>query len=157
MNTNDVESMTGAIDSVYIPGDTIINGKLYYNVKRTNWIGSNQYLRDSSNYLVNQHGDIHFSSSDFSNILGTVSVANVVTANFQMTDIGIPVSVPAGTFPTSNYQGTHNILEPFYAQWGNPRYTNRYYAAGIGVIKDSFITIASPKVHEIRLVKYFLK
>ncbi|MBL4752342.1 MAG: hypothetical protein JKY52_01905 [Flavobacteriales bacterium] len=155
VDTNGVEKILGT-DSVYIPGDSIIKGKLYYNVKRTSWISQNQYLRDSSNYLVNQYGRILFSSSDFSNILHTEGLVNKFTINYQMTDKGLPVSTPAGIFPAYNYQGTY-LLEPGWDQWGTIRYTNRYYAAGIGVIEDSYITSGSPTVRKIRLVKYFLK
>ncbi|PCH98146.1 MAG: hypothetical protein COB85_02130 [Bacteroidetes bacterium] len=72
-----------------------------------------------------------------------------------MTDQGLNINTPSGIYSTYNYQGTVH-LEPNFDTWGTPRYTNKYFAEGIGVVKGTFFFTGSPNTIEWRLIKYSL-
>lgn len=153
VDTNGNEICLTPRDSVYISGDTLINGKTYSKKVGGFWsFNSTQYLRDSSSYLVNHLGQVVFSSTDFVNILYSYT-SLYVSAEYQMADKGLVVSVPAGNFSTYNYQGTIH-LEPGLDTWGTPRNTGVYYSQGIGIVKEVHITTGNPGTYEARLIKY---
>jgi len=61
------ENQTTFYDSIYIEKDTLINGKTYFKQVTTNpsYLTIATYLRDSIHYIVNNKGEIMFSSEDF--------------------------------------------------------------------------------------------
>ena len=70
-----------SIDSVYISKDTIINGKKYYRIEGTSF-GQyfKKYLRDSSDYLVDDKNEKTFSCSN-----GGLEYSSLVPANKRST------------------------------------------------------------------------
>ena len=69
------EQILSTIDSVWMASDTIICGQTNYVFKGTPplsselvW-GEGSIYRDTLNFLVDEVGDIHFSSEDFESVL----------------------------------------------------------------------------------------
>lgn len=141
-DANGVYASMHMTDSNYVEKDTVINGLIYLKYIRTG-IGTDEqlahfpvFVRDSSGMLVNQEGHILFSTHNFSDTLyrrhyfrepGGASI--VVTG--KMTDPNLPVSVPAGTFITQNFQ----LKEYYHDNSYGPLLANNRYAEGVGLIE----------------------
>ncbi len=129
-------------DSVYVEKDTMINGMVYHKlVKPNHWetAVTSHYLRDSLDYIVDRHGSIRFSESDFTSIFRTSymihnqdTIAKVTT---QMTDKNKEVNTPAGTFLTSAYLRSY-AMTPFADPMQRVvRYHTRY-AKDVGMVTE---------------------
>ena len=151
------ETPMNKTDSIYVVGDTIINGNTYRLNKGT-MFGGNQYnfiIRDSNNYIVNQQGNILFSATNFSDTLYSDSLSDLVFISYLMADKDSIISVPAGTFETYNCQGTVTPLFSGY-QWGI-RYLDNRYAKGTGKVLSSSYYMTQPDDMEQRLVRYHIE
>ena len=152
---------TSDFDSCYISKDTIINGNTYYKMHRPGVavIHPITYLRDSSTFIVNHHGNIMFSSSDFSNLF-TVRYSiyppnDTIYKTFErMTDKNLSISTSAGTFNTYNFQVTYEIW-PSWEVYLSIINLNTRYAKGVGIITETMtMFITSSQYKERRLVRY---
>jgi hypothetical protein len=161
------ETAMSMIDSVVISRDTIINHKKYYVFEGTNYPftysgywGIVDILRDSSGYIVNQKGIVQFAENDFTDTIAYyVSVYNddtLFTIAYQMEEVGNTLTVPAGTFKVLDYKGAvvTSINTPGIIY---PRYTNIYYAEGVGRIMQTYFYLAGPKNYEKRLIRYHIQ
>lgn len=156
VDTNNVETCSTTRDSVIISGDTIIKGNTYSIRQGGFWgLTTTNYLRDSANYLVNEKGEIFFSSTDFVNILHFWEDSLVASISYQMTNPSLPIEVPAGSYSTLDYQGTV-LLKPGFTQWGATRYTHVYFSPGVGVVKVSRFAVGNAGSMEWRLVQYHI-
>jgi hypothetical protein len=169
IDTSGIETANSILDSVVINRDTIINHKKYY-VLEGNYPyphryqpGIIEYLRDSSSYIVNQNGIVRFAENDFTDTLAYRAEINIYdnsdtlfVLSYQMERINIPITVPAGTFEVLNCKGTVvTSMNTPGIKW--PRYTNNYYAKGVGKIMETYFYIASPVIYEKRLLRYFIE
>jgi hypothetical protein len=168
IDTSGIETTNSIIDSVIINRDTIINLNKYYVfvgtfhpfIYRDNII---DILRDSSGYIVNQHGTVQFAENDFTDNIAYRAVINIYNNNdtllvtsFQMEKINNTITVPAGTFEVLNYKGTVvTSMNTPGIKW--PRYTNSYYAKGVGKIVYTHFYVLSPVIYEKRLIRYHVK
>ena len=147
VDTFGVESPVTFRDSVFISGDTLINGEVYSIVDGT-FLGSEktkEFHRDSSGYLVNEKGETLFNPNNNTDLLWTdtifVGEDPFVLIEYSMEGATTDVTVPAGTFNCLNFQGKVISLEDDYP-WGT-RYTGYYYADGIAKSNRLFFLFQS--------------
>ena len=102
VDSNGVEMSLNQVDSVFILGDTVINGNTYA-IYKGNFMGSdyfNSYLRDSSGFIVDQHGNVSFTYVDFNTIYNSGSEPGFWDYYGRYLEGTFNVSVPAGAFET---------------------------------------------------------
>jgi hypothetical protein len=168
IDTSGNEIASSKLDSVIIKRDTLINHKKYYVLEGTNYPFSHYWdiidiLRDSSGYIVNQNGTVRFAEKDFRDTLVYRAESNIYdnndtlyTITYHMERNNNAVTVPAGTFEVLNFKGTViAYMNTPGIKW--PRYTNCYYASGIGKIMETYIYISSLQSIEKRLVRYHIQ
>jgi hypothetical protein len=167
MDSTNMITSTTSIDSVFIPYDTLINGKEYARKKIVNlsnnnsiptmeiFLGSYVYARDSAGYIVNPQGKF-IKHDDFNNILSFSVITNPPhTIVARMTHKDSLVTVPVGSFTTINYQQTVTIQASSYS--GNrTKYNNQIMADNIGVIYQDLSFYNSPTKLGIRLLRYHI-
>jgi len=166
MLTDTSENDEHITDSVYVEKDTMINGLTYSKlVKPNHWVQPGEfinYLRDSYGYIVNHHGAILFSATDFSNIfntayqrLGADTVARVIS---RMTDKDFAVSTPAGVFLTSSFTRSFTMFPKFDSLQQTITYHTRF-AKDVGMVTETLaIFSAAPNVRwERRLVRWHIQ
>jgi len=156
---------TNVFDSCYVIKDTIINNLKYVKSFR----GSNAnlpvpayaYTRDSLNYLLALNGFILFSSKDFETTFydhyaitpDNDTLYHVVK---KMTDKDMSVTLPAGTFVTSNCRETYTmyLTNP---NAPNPRYKHCRYTGNIGIVCETLpISTSGTTTTERRLARYHI-
>ena len=138
------ETPTTNYDSCYIAKDTLIHGSTFFKLKNFSPLFSYQeFLRDSSNIIINSQGEIVFAANNFATIFASASMLNHTAQNdtiykyiYKMADKDMSVTVPAGTFVTSNYQKKFTIF-PNYANGVNLRYVNTRFAKNVGMITQT--------------------
>lgn len=77
VDSNGVETLISVSDTLRIVGDTTMNGNTYTIKQIISYNGivlSNEFIRDSSGYIVTAHGDIKYSYIDFEHIIHTDSI-----------------------------------------------------------------------------------
>lgn len=160
-DSDGVVIQTGAIDSVYVEGDTIIGANTYKKI-RTVVTGSSFFpnqplaiLRDSAGYLVDVHGE-YMEHDNFTDTLRFVNYSGLVHAWYFMRHRDSVVTVPAGTFTTIDYEGHMYAQDPNYP-WPVPRYTHHLLADGIGMIFYRTYFVSSPDYIQKRLVSYSIQ
>ena len=94
-----------SIDTSFITKDTIIDGNTYFKIEGTSPVGqpSTSFFRDSLDYIVDNIGNIMFSSTDFDSKLAEeyIIVNETDTAfywYYQMQKEPYNIEVDAGTF-----------------------------------------------------------
>lgn len=152
-----METLTNEYDSVYISGDTTINGNVYAVKKYSTAIFPTEYLRDSSNYLVDLWGIKRFSPVNFSDTLkkGFRIIYPNDTIFFyycKMMDGKAMVTVPAGIFMALNYRETY--LPTANLPYTTPVRNNYLYAKNIGVVQFNVNFVYSRRQMVWRLVRY---
>lgn len=99
VDSNDVETSLNIVDSVFILGDTLINGNTY-TVYRGKYFGSNYsnyYQRDSSGYIVNNFGHVVFKYVDFNTHIRSGS-DDLWDFYAHVLENETTITVPVGTF-----------------------------------------------------------
>lgn len=156
------ETPTSNYDSCYVAKDTIIHGSTFFLFKNFSPLFSYQeFLRDSSNHIINSHGEIIFAANNFTTIFANSINVNppndtIYKSQYKMTDKDLAITVPAGTFTTSNFQKKYTIF-PNWANGVPVRYMNTRFAKNVGMITQTqaiFLSITSTV--ERRLVRYHL-
>ncbi len=120
-------------DSVYVSGDTVINGNMY-TIHTGSYLGfpTNLVMRDSSGYIIRPDGEIILSTNNFTD---TVNYRVTGAANLETYWItknpGMTVTVAPGTYPVFDHQGHHYNMDgtPFSVcgfNWIQHRYYSRY-------------------------------
>jgi len=160
------ETELAKIDSVVIIGDTIINNNRYFIFEGDNHTvpvrNIVDILRDSSGYIVDNHGKIQFSNNNFTDTLnfrfGTCCENDTIfIISYTMERPNYNVSVPAGTFNVLNYKGTfYSPIDLVPLGFENPFYFNTYYADKIGKISQNQI-YSERVLHDKRLIRYHIQ
>jgi len=156
-------TLTNDIDSCYIENDTIIHGVTFYSYKTSSsyYNTPTKFIRDSLHYVVNNHGDILFSSQDFTTIFKTEYSINppadtVMKSVYKMEDKNFTVSTPSGQYVTSDFRKTIYIY-PNYVQYFHTKYMHTRYAENIGIVIENLLTwFNSPYYVERRLIRFHL-
>lgn len=152
---------TGAIDSVFICGSTVINGDTFLVFdQQTNgsptyampgFIYGSYYLRDSAGYIVHPSG--YFVEHDnFQDTLDTYSIPALTTYSFMRHPDSI-LTVPAGTYPTIDYRTDHYFTNPQYMD----RSGHKFYADDIGVVSWITFYVQSGYYFQRRLLRYHIQ
>lgn len=114
------------------------------------------YLRDSSNYMVDQHGNIYMSEDNFTDTLRIDSANGFLYMGYlKMIAKDSIISVPAGDFITRTARVSivpENLNDPHPV-----RYTYDVYAKNVGRIKYHTFFYNSDKHFESRLVRYHIQ
>lgn len=166
VDSNGVETAQATTDSMVVSKDTMIGGRKYMVLEGTNRPYTNQswqiirMIRDSSGYIVNQHGRIYFSIDNFTDVLFSYSedfgnMGKVAyTSESRMVKHPAMITVPAGTFDVLNFRETIDISEE-YRTAENPRYLDTYYGKGVGVVLQNYFYLSDAKnIVEKRLIRY---
>lgn len=150
------------IDSVYLAGDTLINGEKYW-IRKGGFFGSSlEYAtnwRDSASYLVDEFGRIQFSNTNFTDTLFSDILGNNQFYEWKMmVKDDKNIEVPAGSFSTFNFQTTLQDLNKPFACGGYSKKFDKQFAKGVGIVRQTFSYAFNPAciVYEARLVRYKL-
>lgn len=147
------------IDSVCITAEKTINGNKYfvessYSNKK---LQTTRYYRDSLHYLVNEYGNIYYSSKDFQNIILSdyqVYTDTICKRDFFMVDKDKQVTVPAGTFTTITFRNKMYLYPKENGSYPI-RNADMIYAKGLGLISEMIYYVNDKDNHEERrLVRY---
>jgi hypothetical protein len=158
IDTNNVETVnvSNPSDSCYISGDSVIGGKTYLvfvgTIANENAVF---FRRDSSGYMVDNYGKIYYSKTNFTDVLQSGSVPGYVDYSYKMVGPLTSVSVPAGVFPSYDFQGILVFTSAY--PWDNPRYTHSYYAGGVGLVREINFFTSSPNYIARRLLRYHIQ
>ena len=148
------------IDSVLIARDTLIRGETYFVTEGHDFYGNWEILsvlRDSSNYIIDELGGIHFTTEIFNGTINQRHVIgngndSIVSITYRMQNAS-DVKVPAGSFTNIlNYQGEmFSFLEP---PSSNIKFDNFYYSKNVGLVKSiqNFASGNEPIIKE--LIRY---
>jgi hypothetical protein len=150
---------SNTLDSIYISGDTVINGNTYAVMEGREFNSDIQYFyRDSSGYMVSAKSDIPlFSTKSTTGQLGLDTLFFgtdpflVNEANMQPPSPS--VTVPAGTF--NDCLSTVTYMTSFEADYPHGVRTFPYhYAKGVGRILHRVAFYSNANYYESRLVRY---
>lgn len=153
-----------SVDSVYIPRDTMINGKKYFIRESVTLSGSGPSpgminlspVRDSAGYIVSVNG-YYIRHDDFTNILDAYTVTTPPYASTsRMAYKDSLVTVPAGTFSTIDYLQEITILDPAYP-YNRRKYNHTIMANGIGTIYKTMRFYMGFNQLGVRLVRYHIQ
>jgi hypothetical protein len=147
-------------DSCYISKDTIMNGKIYFEMHRPNTYGTfYSYLRDSSDCILDNYGRIKFAPTDFSTVFQTTYATaggtdTICRAVHKMNHKDSLINTFAGSFITSNFQVTC-YMYPNWTHYYNVRYINTCYSENIGIVAETLLLLLDRNsCEERRLVRY---
>lgn len=157
-----IETSHPVQDSIYIAGDTLLNGNTYVIYKGTE-LGSPQIkiLRDSSGFIVDHQGVIIWNINSISQIADNTTQYGIKSTS-SMTNLSSSVTVGAGTFNTieKTTRFCYEDGKPFTVCnqcWDS----KSYFSDGIGEIslQTAYIgTINKECTYlERRLIKYRIK
>jgi hypothetical protein len=136
-------------DSCYIKNDSIVNRNTYavvYNYPLQTGIS---LLRDSADFLIDQHGNIRFAYGYFNTVLySNDTISYTYSISYNVPSSQATVVVPLGTFACYDYKGTYT-----YITTGKVRYAHNYYAFNIGLVELVTFYLDSPGTLQYRLAR----
>ena len=150
---------SGPADSVVVRTDTVIRGNTYYILDDYNGSSLGGIFRDSSGYLVDIDGGIHFSSTNFTDVLHTDSLfggTTLVGVFSWMMYNNVAAVTPAGNFATMQYKGAM----VYNMNYGiNPKYYMAdEYARQTGlVLTHTFYENDPNRIIDIKLLRYHVQ
>ncbi|MGB6037429.1 MAG: hypothetical protein WBG42_14235 [Cryomorphaceae bacterium] len=157
-----MESQLTRTDSIWIAGDTLINGNEYAVLKGTFYAGPEftRFERDSSGYIINHRGDIFWSYTNFTDTLNTGF--NGVWDYYTKMESSYVTFTPVGPFVAikRNLHLYYTSGEPAN-QCGEDQITlTQSYASGVGLVKEQ-LGYAGPltacaNYDEARLTDYYI-
>lgn len=132
-------------DSTYIAGDTSLNGNVYYVYKSSSSALFIQFLRDSASYLVDESGEVFFSSTNFTDKLFEDAFINgsgdttIYTFRKMFKPPG-PTQCMAGVFDALDAE----MIRTFTFS-GKQMDAHAFYAPGVGLIMRRDLPLFSGK------------
>ena len=151
-----VEELLPYTDSTYIEKDTVINGNVYFKFMLQSSVTGDynpSFARDSAGCLVNEHGEITFSSTNFTDTLSIHTEEHLLRATLMMDEGDSVVTVPAGTFNTLFCHTRIKMHNPEY-EYG-VRHQGSFWAEGVGCVKQTAVSLGSRDMYiDTRLVRY---
>ena len=155
------ETFSGETDSAVITGDTIIRGNKFF-IKKTfynNILQRMDIRRDSLQYIVNENGEVFFSSEqNAGNIRSyfTIYGKDTIRVDMKMDPKDTVINVPAGSFKTKTLK-SYVYYYPLNDTQNNRAGYYRY-GIGIGLIHyNVFFSGAKTACTDYRLSRYFVK
>lgn len=164
VDVDGTETLLSKLDSMTISKDTIIDGETYYRLDHyecqsydTSYIDSFFY-KDSVKHLISSEGRMLFAENNFTDTLFKYAhkrdLDTLYTVSGLMEKVDDGFIVPSGSFnEILNVKSTVNC-NPDYTSIDNPRYTDKYYAKGIGVIFETETYFYSGYNFEKSLIRY---
>jgi hypothetical protein len=158
------ETKFDTFDSVYILSDTLLRGRKFFKMFRPIYgQPSVKLLADSGLFLIDNMGRIISSRENTNTLLSTeyhldfVSTDTLFRTELRMTDFDAIVTVPAGTFKTSNALSTH-FIAPKLVQSGisSPKFTHCKLARNIGPVYETAAILTTDMIWGRRLIRYHL-
>ncbi len=164
VDSNGVEISLNTVDSVFILGDTLINGNTYAIHKGQYFGGSysTYFQRDSMGYIVGNHGNVVFKYVDFNTPIASGS-DGLWDYYIRVLEDEAPITVPTGTF--QSLVSEYYIYSPTGTainNCGDIDYSYKtYMVSGIGQVYHEAPTysgdfISSCKKRVRRLVHYYI-
>jgi len=150
----------GMTDSLYVAGDSVINGNTYIHYSGTYFgFPTNYFRRDSSGCILNQSGVILYNYNS-SNAIYTLDMGDSHTW-WNTVRLFQPLVVPAGAFYVYDRQVHHyNPDGTAYTPCDDEWIRHEYYADGIGIIASQNAYVTELEVacvyREQRLVDYYI-
>lgn len=121
-------------DSIYIAGDTTINGDIYI-VKKGHGFNNNKvnYLRDSIGFVVNEEGDILWNKKS-TGVIRTLNQGEF-SLEWSITSLSSAIEVPAGKFRAivRTTKACYNNGQPL-TPCDTCQEEHAYFSEGIGVV-----------------------
>lgn len=160
-------------DSVVIMKDTLINNKLYYEFRSSQYDPYfQQFLRDSLGYVINNVGKKFFSTSNSKDILYEIEDSLQFNSKYcliykletKMESDHALIKTDAGEFNTLNARGFLTCF--YYDNSGKLTDTiitdqNTYYAQNVGIVVHAYHYYTDMKEYkrkfEKRLIRYKIK
>ena len=125
-------------DSVYVKGDTVINGNTYLHLTGTYFLGMefDRILRDSLEYIVDKSGAILFSARPEPDTIKVAPVEEFTVHTILSRETG-SVTVPAGTF-SDMYQRQNHYYLTDGSTWacGTHWVSIQYFKDGVGIVYE---------------------
>lgn len=153
---------SGAIDSTYVAGDTVIGANTYKKIINVQGSGSHylpqvqlQLLRDSAGYLVSAYGGF-LDYNNFTDTLAQGNLGGAVDYYYFMRHPDSTVVTSAGTFQTVDYEGHMYSTDPNYPH-PSPRFIHQLYADGVGKILYTSYYYSSPNYVQRRMLRYHIQ
>ena len=156
VDTNGNTTAIGSTDTVTVLKDTVVAGEIFTIYDHSKY-SSNDLYRDSGDYIIDTNGTIHFSSTNYQDVLDQW-VLGPLEMKYKMSDSALVVSVPAGTFETFNFKGTFT-REPAWQCGKTVCYFDNQYALGVGKIRWSgYYTSPGPCISHLEdwLIAYYI-
>lgn len=156
---------TNVFDSTYIAKDTVISNDTYtqfVTIKSTNPSHKEYtFLRRIDDRIEDYTSNIVFTTGNFSTpTMSTLILGGADTMGqyiHQMADKDSVITVPAGTFVTSNMQYQFHF-EPAFANFGSLRILHHRYAEKIGLVQETLPFYSNDNFYiEKRLVRFQVK
>jgi len=161
-DSDGVVVQAGAIDSLYVEGDTVIGATTYKKIRTITSSGSQFFpaqglaiCRDSAGYMVGPLGS-YIDFYNFTDTLNYHDYSGMINAWYFMRHRDSSVTVPAGTFTTIDYEGHLYATDPNYP-WSTLRHTHQVFADGVGKIVDILYFYSSPDYIQRRLIRYHIQ
>lgn len=140
IDSNKVETPLSDVDTIYILGDTLLNGKTYTIYKesfRQSWFKGLAFRRDSAGYIVDQNGKVLYSYVNFNDTFGSETGNAPWVFHSKMINGQDKIQVPAGSFSAVErrmYCYNDQII-PLTACGDTVIVLGTYYAPALGEIK----------------------
>ena len=143
------------LDSIFITGDSVVNGETYAVVHRNTlspiWT---ELWRDSAGYVITADHEVVFCADPLDQLIYT-EVEGPVGVQLDYTVYSTPesITVPAGTFSTLKMQAEITSIGGFpeMADWRRPR---SYWAEDIGRVRYYEFFAFNPLGNRYDLVRY---
>ena len=146
------------IDSLFVTGDTLLNGITYAVIREArNGILTqvNRLWRDSADCIVSPEHAIIFCSATFNQVIYTHTQPFLQT-DYSVSSAMVPLSVPAGDFSAFVFLGEWTSFDPYpvIPEWKYPR---AYWAYGVGRLKWYVHYMVSPIAFRHELIRYHIE
>jgi hypothetical protein len=161
IDSGNIEVPMNRMDCTWVDRDTLINNITYVILENEGHLlnpGENKIVRDSAGYLVNNSGEIFFSSTNFTDTLYRLvtyypdeTILYELTAKMEKPDQA--VEVDAGSFEVLNFKSTISFTQDMGG--GTTQYLNAYYANSVGLVLDTYKMVSTTSYYERRLVRFY--
>ena len=150
---------TVTYDSVKVKGDTVINGRTYFEIYGGLFLGvENGLYADSSGWII-RYGNGLFPLSVVANdTVAQGSLGNSLYVVYKTGSTDTSITVPAGTFPcTEMIWDAYYLLESPPASNPNPRPVFTYFSRNVGITKSQTWYYSGSGTTTMELHSYYIQ
>jgi hypothetical protein len=146
------------LDSIYVRKDSVIRGQTYQVLTGPLYGMFTQSIcrRDSSGWLVDERGRAYCDFKGISLIHDTIMDPSMVFTSYEHLNAGTTTRItPAGSFVCLDaHQTIHSITAGY--KWPRYRYTDSYYADGVGLVESTAFLFTQPGSLWRKMVRYHI-